>query len=336
MKYILLSLSLLLSLSTYAQEETLKEPTDQTIIANTDSIYPYKFPIWGQKVIDRGYDFPLPGGVALHYVYNEMFLDITDFKLGFNNMGYNPIFNKNTLGFKKTRAVSHGYNVRADLFALPFLDVYGLFSQVGGSTEVSLQPNFGNEKFPEFSSKVEFTAIAFGGGATFNYGIGKYFISWDINYSATRTELLKNNVGVVTSSARFGRRFNFKKQRYLAFYVGAMYRNFTNAEGNAGDITLATAIPGIGDAVRQWYGQLSPVQKKIIDGVNEQIGIDVGSGNIENMSIQYEIKKDLIQKFTFQFGGQFQVSKRVMIRGEYGVSQYSKFLLTGVNYRFGL
>ncbi|NLR94019.1 MULTISPECIES: hypothetical protein [Flammeovirga] len=328
MKKLFLITLLLLEITAFAQ---------QTKLAENDSIWPYRFPIWGQEVKDRGINFPLPGGISLHYVYNEMFLDITDFQLGFNHNGYNPIFNKNTLGFKKTRATAHGYNARVDLFALPFLDVYGLFSQVAGGTEVSLQPNFGNEKFPEFSSSVEFTAIAFGGGCTLMYGIGNYFISGDLNYSATRTELLKGNVGVITGSGRIGRRFFFKKERFLAFYVGFMYRNFTNANGNQGDISVREIAPNLEEDVNRWYEGLTDAQKRIMDAVGDQIGIDIGSGNaLADISIQYYIKKDLIQKYTFQFGGQFQISPRWMVRGEYGVSAYSKFMLTGFNYRFGL
>ena len=52
--------------------------------------------------------------------------------------------------------------------------------------------------------------------------------------------------------------------------------------------------------------------------------------------IRKEKKKDLIYPWTFEFGFNWEVNKHWMVRGEYGISQYQRLLLTGVNYRFGI
>ena len=52
--------------------------------------------------------------------------------------------------------------------------------------------------------------------------------------------------------------------------------------------------------------------------------------------INYFIKKELVQPTTFEMGFNLQLSDNWMIRGEYGISGPQYFLLTGVQYRFGL
>ncbi|AZQ65023.1 hypothetical protein EI427_22650 [Flammeovirga pectinis] len=333
-KLCLISYLLLYSITTFGQSES------QNNLSDTTSIYPYTFPIWGQEIQNKGIDFPLPAGISVHYVYNEMYLGISEFGMALNGQDLSSILNEKTLGFQSTRATTNGINLRGDLFTLPFLNVYGLFSYVEGGTEVGLQPDFGNGKFPYFSSSVIFEAISFGVGATFNYGYKDYFVSVDANYSGTKSDLIKDNVGIMVNSIRFGKKFNLKHDRFVTFYVGAMYRNFTNSGGSYGSIVLKDAMPGLEGAYQQWYDNLSTGQRIVIDAgvkaINEIAGTEIGDGGIMNSQVDYHIKKDLLKKWTFQFGGQFQLSKRIWIRGEYGVSDYSKFILTGINYRFGV
>lgn len=320
----------------HAQEKPNKIEKD-----TLDNLYPYTFPIWGQEVQDKGINFPLPAGISVHYVFNEMYVGISDFGMGVNGTDLSHIFNEETLGFKTTRAYSNGINIRGDLFTLPFLNVYGLFSYLEGGTEVLLQPNFGAGMMPEIRSNVIFDAISFGAGMTFNYGYKDYFVSADVNFSGTRTALLKNDVSVVVSAIRVGKKFNLKREgQFVNFYVGAMYRNFITKGVNAGSIKLNEALPNLEEEYRMWFEKLSPMQQKIIETgtayLNEAYNLEIGEGGIMNSTVDYYIKKDLIKKWTFQFGGQFQLNKRIWIRGEYGVSDYSKFIMTGINYRFGI
>lgn len=334
--FITLFLAMLMPLSLFAQKE------DTTIVQK--EVYPYTFPIWGQKVLDRGISFPKPAGLGLNYVFNEMYLDISEFKMSIGGVPI-PELNEKTLGFKKTRAYTHGGNFRADLFILPFLNAYGLLSVSKGGTQVSLQPDFseflpGEDPgiFPEFHSQVEFNAVTFGGGLTFHYAIKKFFISGDVNLTASNSALLEQNVGVVTSSYRFGRRIKFKNGKKLAFYIGAMYRNFINHEGNTGKVILGEVLPGLEVKYQEWYDQLSGLQQKAMDIVEARIAErlkDTPYDKITDLPIEYTIKKDLIKKWTFQFGGNYEFNERWMVRGEYGISDYSKFIMTGVNYRFG-
>ena len=310
--------------------------------------YPYHLPIGGgrDKVYGRGYDLPLPIGIGVNYVFNEMFLDISEFGMSINNVDLSPLLNMESLGFKKNVATSSGVNLRIDGWVIPFLNVYGLFSQVSGSTSVRLAPAFGGIKFPEFGSTVDFDASAYGLGATLVYGYKNYFISGDINHSWTSTELLTKQVEVLTMSGRVGRSFKLKRDQSVVFYVGLMYRNFTKAEGNSGAIKLNDALPGIEDAYNNWYNGLTPIEQKTLnrgynqieDAVYDKTGeaVDIGEGNLFRSNIGYTIKKELIQTTSFQFGGQFEFDKRWALRGEFGIAKEIKFILFGLNYRLGI
>ena len=59
-------------------------------------------------------------------------------------------------------------------------------------------------------------------------------------------------------------------------------------------------------------------------------------GGIYDTEIRYEIKKDLLHPWTFEFGFNFELNKHWTFRGEYGVSAYQRLLLTGLSYRFGI
>ncbi|QZE13125.1 hypothetical protein K4L44_11045 [Halosquirtibacter laminarini] len=317
--------------------------------------YPYSLPIWGDKAYERGIDLPLPIGIGINYVYNEMYLDITEFGMSVNGLDMSPWLNKETLGFQQTMASSNGINLRIDAWVLPFINVYGLFSQNSGSTAVSLKPDFSNLgaqvpgasglEFPLFSSTVDFEATALGLGATLVYGYKNYFISGDINHSWTNTELLTNQVGVLTSSIRVGHSWKMAKQRRFVFYVGAMYRDFTKAEGNSGSIKFNEALPGIDQAYDEWYNGLSRTQKAVLNGVYNSIEkavydktgeeVNIGDGNLFTSDIGYNIEKDLIQKTSIEFGGQFEINRHWALRGEFGIADELKFILFGMNYRFG-
>jgi hypothetical protein len=68
----------------------------------------------------------------------------------------------------------------------------------------------------------------------------------------------------------------------------------------------------------------------------QEIQSKVNESGAFSSSINYTIKKDMIQTRTFQFGFNLQLNKHFMFRGEYGISGSQKFILTGLQYRFGI
>lgn len=347
-----LSLVFILSGSALAQQQ---EPDT--------AIYPYVLPVWGQKVQDRGMadQLQLPFGLNVNYVNAYVDLEITQFELNVAGRDFTDVLNIETLNFQEVSATTNGLNFRADAWVLPFMNVYALFSSVTGGTNVSLQPQWKDAtgevilQLPKFSSDVRFDALAYGLGTTMIFGWEGYFSSIDLNYSRTETELLQNQIGYLTMSARGGHRFLLNKKNkdlFIAPYVGVMYRNFVGPKGSRGNINLDEVFPELqgtfNDRVdakiaanEAEIANLPPLSAESIKLQAENQALrtieqKVNDSGVFSTEIDYFIQKELIQTITFQFGFNLQINKNWMVRGEYGVADSQRFLMSGVQYRFGV
>lgn len=334
----------------------------QTQVEDTTS-FPYILPVWGDKVQERGMadQLQLPFGVNVNYVNSYMELEISQFELLVGGKDVSGVLNTETLNFTGVSATTNGVNFRADAWVLPFLNAYGLFSVVNGGTNVSLQPTWKDAtgevvlELPEFSSNVEFNALAYGIGATVVYGWNSYFSTIDANYSRTDTELLEDQVGYITLSGRMGYKIKLKdknKDFFLAPYVGFMYRDFVGARGSNGQINLNDVFPDLDETFNRKVDDKIAANEDLINdpetSTAEKIKLQAQNQSIQTISekvndsgiftteINYFIQKELIQTITFQFGFNLQLSKSLMLRGEYGVADSQRFLMTGFQYRFGV
>tara|TARA_B110001454_G_C12673583_1_gene414842 strand:+ start:169 stop:1257 length:1089 start_codon:yes stop_codon:yes gene_type:complete len=349
---------LMFNISSWSQNLTINDSI-------VEKKYPYRLPIWGQKAYDKGYgdQMQLPLGFNVNYVNAFIDMEITEFTLNVDGFDLGDIINSETLNFTDVSATTNGVNFRGDLWLFPFMNVYGLFSKVKGGTNVSLQPTWKDGlgeillQLPEFSASVDFDAIAYGFGSTFVFGYQNYFLSTDINYSATKTELLDNQVGIFCLSLRLGRKFNLSKKNpdlNLAGYVGVMNRDFIGADGSSGSIKFNEIFPDLDATFNEQITEKISNNTDIINGLNpilnsdeiiklkaknlalERIQTSVNESEAFSKSINYSIKKEMIQTYTFQFGFNLQLNKHWMFRGEYGVSDSQRFIMTGLQYRFGL
>lgn len=313
--------------------------------------------------MDRGYgdQLQLPFGFNVNYVNAFIDLEITDFGLNIGGRDFTNVLNTETLNFTGVNATTNGLNYRADAWILPFINVYGLLSIVTGGTNVSFQPTWKDAvgdvilELPEFSSNVAFDAMAYGIGATSIFGWDGHFLSTDINYSKTNTELLKEQVGYLTLSARIGHRFMINKNRrdqFIAPYVGVMYRNFVGPRGSTGSINMDEVFPEaqttfdtkVDEKIasnQQEIANLTPgsqewIKLKAENQALNKIRDEVDESGVFTTQVDYSIKKDLVQTMTFQFGFNFQFNKHWMLRGEYGIADSQRMIFTGLVYRFGI
>ena len=388
MKNFYLIFTLLFNYSITAQNDSdvldSTSNSKETILKQDYGTYPYILPIWGQKAQDRGFGekLQLPFGFSAMYVNSAMDVEITDFSL---EIGNNPSLNKllqqvatvENLNFTQTTATVNGLTFRGDAWLLPFLNAYGMFSVVTGGTTVKLQPTFYTDDengqpldtiiLPEFGSEVEFNATSYGAGVTLAYAVKNIFISVDGNYTFNNSALLDQTVGLLTVSGRLGPIFKFKNDMRLVFYIGAMYRNFSDLDPNSGSLKFNEALPSLKGTINSGLENRRDDNQSRIDDIDEELQNNSGltivqkaelnaekgllvtkneanseletrldDSGVYETEIRYAIKKDLIYPWTFEFGFNWEINKHWMVRGEYGISQYQRLLLTGVNYRFGI
>jgi len=360
MKNVLFSCFAVLAAYGISFAQPVKEPDSLKV----EGSYPYRLPFLGQKAFERGYgdQLQLPLGVNINHVNAYIELGITEFELTVGGKDFTDIINAETLNFQEVSATTNGLNWRADAWVLPFMNVYGLFSAVRGGTAVTLQPTWRDAsnniilQLPAFSSEVEFDAIAYGIGTTLVFGWDNYFLSSDLNYSATSTELLNQQVGYLTVSARAGYRINFKNkpEMFFAPYFGMMYRDFVGSNGNDGSINFDEVFPGLEDELNTGVDGKVQSNEDEIAGLNpitdageiakllaqniflRDLQERANESEIFTTEINYFIQKEMIQAVTVQLGFNFQFNKHWALRGEYGVSGSQRFLLTGLQYRFGI
>jgi hypothetical protein len=330
--------------------------------------YPYLLPIWGEKVIKKGYDLPYSAGVSVNYFTQTSDLIIDNLMVGFNN---SPMYNLDEIvRFDNSEAWAGALTVRPDVWLFPFLNVYGILGKAQSSTAISAGvylPNAENEwsQVTAFSTKAEFTSTTMGFGMTPTIGVGGGFLALDMNCAWTDVSALDKPVFTYVFGPRLGKSFKFKKpEQAIAFWVGGFRVQFSSE--TSGSLNLSEVIPvedlqpkideGIQKvedgqvAVDEWWGGLTPVEQK--NPVNKakyttaNRALDT-AGNIlnsadaalndgESATVQYSLDKTLKDKWNFVVGSQYQLNKHFMIRAEYGFLGSRTQFMGGLQYRFRL
>src|SRR5262245_1982230 len=82
------------TISMHAQYTTDKVlgPNNQSLADSLKKMeYPYMLPIWGKKVVAKGFNIPKSAGVSAQYLYQQSDILITDLSVGFNNGPLYPL-----------------------------------------------------------------------------------------------------------------------------------------------------------------------------------------------------------------------------------------------------
>ena len=330
--------------------------------------YPYSLPIWGAKATAKGYDLPYSAGVSLNYFWQQSDLVISDLFVGFNN---GPMYDLDEIiRFDNSVSTASVLTLRPDIWLLPFLNVYGIFSKAKTSTAINAGvwlPDTSNvwNEVTAFSSKAEFDATGMGFGITPTIGIGGGWMALDMNMTWTDVSALNKPVFSFVFGPRFGKTFKFKNpQRNLAVWAGG-FRVHLSAETN-GSLLLSEVLPlddaqvkvdeGMGkvaDAsvqVEEWWTGLPPVEQKnpvnqakyetanrVLQKSGEILNaVDGALNDEEQATVQYSLTKYPKDKWNFIIGAQFQINKHFMWRAEYGFLGSRQQFMTGLQYRFGL
>lgn len=307
----------------------------------TDSLkqveYKYKFPILGQGAYKKGFDIPYPVGVMGNYMWLEQGLKIDNLQLGLKTDDLDiPLTGVDFIEFGKNTNTSYTFNVRPDIWVLPFLNVYGIFGYGESHTEVNLTAPI------EMKSVVDQGISTFGVGIMGAGGVGPVWFSVDANWTWNKPELLDEATRVNVLGLRIGHTFVFKNQpeSNIALWAGTM--SIKMDSDTKGEIKLKDALPQetwdrrdeIVADYRDWYDALTPVLKAAVDAtpVPEIVDkLEVADGEA---IIRYGIDKQVKEQWNGLIGIQYQYNKHWMLRSEAGIIGDRKSFLISLNYRF--
>ncbi len=356
---------------TFAQVYTNKEVGKKNE-ALIDSIkaepYPYSLPIWGAKVIAKGYSLPYSAGVSVNYFQQESSLIIDNLFVGFNN---GPMYDLDEIiRFDDATARAGALTVRPDVWILPFLNIYGIFGKAKSSTEISAGvwlPDTASvwREITSFSTKAEFDAVSAGFGMTPTIGVGGGWLALDMNVVWTDVSALDKPVFTFVFGPRAGKTFKLKKpERNIAVWAGGFRVKFsseTNGSLNLSEVIPTDELQGKVDQgfekvnetsaqVETWWGELTPVEQKnpvniakyetanrtLTAASNLLTSVDGALNDDQTATVQYSLDKTLKDKWNFVVGSQFQINKHFMFRAEVGFLGSRTQFMGGVQYRFGL
>lgn len=284
--------------------------------------WPYKFPIWGDKLAERGIRFPLPFGLGLNYAYANQPIAINRVAVGVND-GEMVDLSK-VLKFGDLNSRINALNLRADLWVLPFLNVYGMGNYIVESkTDVAIVEPFA------FNAGATQSGVGGGFGATFSGGALGIFGTLDLNWTWNKMQKLDKPVGTFLLTPRIGKNFGYYLGLEWILWVGAMRQ--TIEADTKGEIRLSDAIgdSGFQDKLQNWYDGLPPGRQAAVDAI---VGRLNGGGD---PVIHYDLDKAIKYPWNMLLGGEIGVTKAWRIRAEFGFIHRTQVVL-GLNYRFGL
>jgi hypothetical protein len=331
--------------------------------------YPYVLPIWGEKASKKGFNLPYSAGISAQYFWQQSDLILENLEVGFNN---GTMYNLDgIIQFDKAKATADATTIRPDVWLFPFLNVYGILGKARASTDIGFGvyvPDSNGNRVNVFNSgtKIDFNTTTFGLGMTPTIGVMGCFLALDMNIAWTDVPQLNKPARSFVFGPRLGKSFNINRQKERAFAVWCGAFRVSIKSATSGSIPLSDAL-GSGEfqtkidnaeakindtqqGIDTWWGKLTPVEQKNPVNVakynaansalekagNVVAGFDQAASTLSSSTVQYSMDKRPADKWNFIVGGQFQINKHFMLRGEYGFLASRQQFLIGTQFRFGL
>ena len=217
------------------------------------AVYDRTFPIWGKEAVALGHEIPKPFGLSIIYMDLSQPLEVE--KIDFSGL---PLGNPDGLGIDTGVAQQRGKNItlRADMWLLPFLNVYAVVGKTEGASNVIINNAEYDGKcdgdweclagqaiingllspLAGVPVSMKYDGDTYGLGTTIAGGVGSWFIMSDMNFTYTNLNILDGKISTFVMSPRAGYRFKLGDVE-SRIWLGAMYQDVQqNFSGNIGGI----------------------------------------------------------------------------------------------------
>jgi len=181
-------------------------------------------------------DLPNPWGVGFDFFTMDQDYDIKSLEFSVPGVSISD-----PSQIKVTNEVTH-YDIKADAWLLPFLNVFGLVGRVGIDTTVDFsQAGIMGLPFPLKTLPVSFDGTVWGGGFTLAYGTERWFTSVTTVFTSTSTS---GDLDSKVSSTAVQPRIGLLRNGWQ-FWVGAMYLDTDETHSGVFDLGLPglNAVP---------------------------------------------------------------------------------------------
>jgi hypothetical protein len=239
-----------------------------------------RLPFLAQKVIDLGYDLPLPFGVSVIYgnVEQDMLLD--SLSVGLNGSEKQPF---EFVTFENAVAKNDTVQLKLDAWLFPFMNVFGLVGKIDGEAPVDVlldgngmldilgivcpSPDplcpFLRDRVITLPITAPFSGNTYGLGTVLAGGWNNWFVAIPVSATYADMDTTETEGLAITATPRFGRLFNSERNGSFALFAGG---NYLHAELDVSG-TVFLPVPG-GDDLRVDYD----IKQKNKDNWNLVVG----------------------------------------------------------------
>ncbi len=198
-------------------------------------VWDHPLPIWGQRVVDLGFDLPFPFGISVLPVWMRQDAVVSDLAI---SVGDGPIQPVELLAFGRPEVETATLQAKFDAWLLPFLNLYAVVGKLDGEATVPMSIE-GRDLFPALCSgspelpicgkRYEATAVADYRGDTFSLGFNlaagwsKYFVTLPVTWTWSDIDILDDNVTTLNISPRIGVTGDVGKDGLISIYIGTAY-----------------------------------------------------------------------------------------------------------------
>jgi lipid-binding SYLF domain-containing protein len=200
-----------------------------------------KLPFMAQKVIDEGYDLPLPFGFSVVYANVEQAMTLNNLDVGINGRPQEPF---EFVDFQNAEAHSESIQLKFDAWILPFMNVFAMAGYVEGDAPMDVILN-GDDMLDhmeyvctgpldpiclllegkEFTLPIvaPFSGQTYGIGTTLAGGWNNWFVA--LPFNATYADMNGTNTDglALTATPRGGYVFNMGRAGNFALFAGGNY-----------------------------------------------------------------------------------------------------------------
>jgi hypothetical protein len=215
-------------------------------------------PIWGKAACQQGYVLPRPFGVSLGYMHMDQPFDV-------GGIFVNGIDVK-TPGVAVVNEVQNEegtYTLRADVWILPFWNIYGILAKTNGTAigplMIDLAPVFpnlcrlpGNDCQVDSTFRLDYKANVRGYGTTVAGGYKDFFGMIDYNRTTADLDISLTDAKATVISSRIG--WNGKVGKFTGvLWVGVMYQDISQTLDLPLDIGNDTLLVTIDQSTQEAY-----------------------------------------------------------------------------------
>jgi hypothetical protein len=201
-----------------------------------------KMPFLAQKVINKGYDLPLPYGIGLVYANVDQAQLLGELEVGINGTPKEPF---EFATFENARSISDTVSIKADVWLFPFMNVFvnvgkvdgeapmdivldgnGMLDQLGvdcGSLPPSPLCPVLVDRTIEFSITAPFSGTSYTLGAILAGGWNNWFVTLPVTTTNYEPSNNTTDGDIFTASPRGGRIFDLGRKGRLSLFAGANY-----------------------------------------------------------------------------------------------------------------